>query len=68
MKVEINRLIQDKEYCKRVFEFFVKREVIKKVNTNMSEKYLNKSLDNLELVDYNICKKGGMFINYKQLF
>ena len=52
MKVEINKLIENKEYCREIFNFFIKKEVIKKVNLVLFEKYLNKSLSNLEFANF----------------
>jgi len=52
MKIDINRLIKNKEYCREVFNFFVKRGVIKKSEDRLFEKYLNKSLNNLEFGNF----------------
>jgi uncharacterized protein (UPF0332 family) len=52
MKVEINKLIENKEYCREVFNFFIKKEVIKKTNPALFEKYLNKSLNNLDFGNF----------------
>ena|SRR3989344_8530863 len=52
MKIEINKLIENKEYCREIFNFFIKKEVIKKVNLVLFEKYLNKSLSNLEFANF----------------
>lgn len=52
MKIEIDKLIEEKEYCREVFNFFIKKEVIKKTNPALFEKYLNKSLNNLEFGNF----------------
>lgn len=52
MKVEINKLVENREYCKEVFNFFIKKEIIKETNPALFEKYLNKSLNNLEFGNF----------------
>jgi len=52
MKVEINKLIENKEYCKRVFYFFIKNRTLKLVDSSLYEKYLNKSLNNPEFGNF----------------
>lgn len=52
MKIEIDRLIDDKTYCEQVFNFFIKNKTIKKSNSDLFEKYINKSLDNLEFGNF----------------
>jgi len=52
MKIEISKLIENEEYCKEVFNFFIKKGVIKKTNSALFEKYLNKSLNNLEFGNF----------------
>ncbi|MBU3913338.1 MAG: hypothetical protein KKE50_04555 [Nanoarchaeota archaeon] len=52
MKIEINRLIEEKEYCRDVFNFFINKEIIKKTNPALFEKHLNKSLNNLEFGNF----------------
>ncbi len=52
MKIEINKLIEEKEYCRGVFNFFIRKEVIKQTNPALFEKYLNKSLNNLEFGNF----------------
>ncbi|KHO54323.1 MAG: hypothetical protein QT10_C0017G0018 [archaeon GW2011_AR19] len=34
MKVDIEKLIADKEYCRKVFNFFIKNQTIKKTILN----------------------------------
>lgn len=52
MKIEISRLIHDKNYCGKVFNFFINKEIIKKVNPALFEKHLNKSFANLEFGNF----------------
>ncbi|MEK6936027.1 MAG: hypothetical protein AABW67_04505 [Nanoarchaeota archaeon] len=52
MKIEINKLIESEGYCREVFNFFIKKEVIKRTNPDLFEKYLNKSLNNLEFGNF----------------
>jgi len=52
MKVEVSRLIGEKDYCEQVFNFFIKNKTIRKSNPNLFEKHLNKSLSNLEFGNF----------------
>ncbi len=52
MKIEIDKLIENREYCKEVFNFFIKRQLIKKTNPALFKKHLNKSLNNLEFGNF----------------
>jgi len=52
MKIEINKLIGSEEYCREVFNFFIKKGVIKKTNPALFKKYLNKALNNLEFGNF----------------
>ena len=52
MKIEINKLTENEEYCREVFNFFIKKEVIKKTNPALFDKHLNKSLNNLEFGNF----------------
>ena len=45
-------MIESEEYCREVFNFFIKKGVIKKTNPALFEKYLNKSLNNLEFGNF----------------
>lgn len=52
MKIEINKLIESEEYCRKVFAFFIKKGIIKKTNPDLFEKHLNKSINNLEFGNF----------------
>ena len=52
MKIEMNRMIRNRSYCKKVFNFFIKNGTIKKSNPELFGKYLNKSLSNLEFGNF----------------
>ncbi len=52
MNIEIKELIESKEYCREVFNFFINKKVIKKTNPALFEKHLNKSLNNLEFGNF----------------
>ena len=52
MIIDVNKLIERKEYCRKVFDFFVKKDVIKKIDPDLFEKHLNKSLDNLDFGNF----------------
>lgn len=52
MIVEIDKLIEDKRYCEKVFYFFIKNRTIKRVDSHLFEKYLNKSLNNLDFGNF----------------
>ena len=52
MKIEIEKLIDDEKYCEKVFNFFIKKEVIRKTNPLLFEKHLNRAIDNLEFGNF----------------
>jgi len=52
MKIEINKLIESEEYCRWVFNFFIKKGIIKKTNPSLFRRHLNKSLNNLEFGNF----------------
>jgi len=52
MKIKMDNLIENKEYCRKIFNLFVKKKVIKRINPDLFEKYLNKSLSNLEFGNF----------------
>ena len=52
MKVDIEKLIADKDYCKKVFNFFIKNQTIKKTDSKFFGKHLKKSLDDLEFSNF----------------
>lgn len=52
MKIDSIRLIENKEYCREVFNFFVQNRIIKKINFSLFEKHLNKSINNLEFGNF----------------
>src|SRR3989344_2737732 len=52
MKVEINKLIEEKEYCGEVFNFFIKKEIVKRTNPALFEKHMKKSFNNLEFGNF----------------
>jgi len=52
MKIKMDNLIENKEYCRKIFNLFVKKKVIKRINPDLFEKYLNKSLNNLEFGNF----------------
>lgn len=52
MKIVIDKLIENEKYCREVFNFYIKKGVIKKTNPDLFEKYLNKSLNNPEFGNF----------------
>ncbi len=52
MKIEIDKMIEDKEYCGKIFDFFIRQDVINKGTSVLFEKYLNRSLNNLEFGNF----------------
>ena len=52
MKIEVSKLIEDREYCREVFNFFIRKGIIKKTNPALFEKYVKKSVDNLEFGNF----------------
>ncbi len=52
MEIEINKLIEDENYCRNIFNFFIKKGIIKKTNPELFMKHLNKSISNLEFGNF----------------
>lgn len=52
MKVDMKKLINDKEYCESVFRDYVKIRVLRKTDSKLFGKHLNKSLSNLEFANF----------------
>ena len=52
MKIEVDKLIENRKYCEDVFNFFIKKKIIKMTNPDLFEKYLNKALNNLEFGNF----------------
>lgn len=52
MKVGIDKLIENRRYCRMIFNLFIEKKVIKRTNPDLFEKYLNKSLNNLEFGNF----------------
>lgn len=54
MKIDIKRLINNKEYCEKIFMLFIKKRVIKENKLKFFEKHINKALSNLEFANFLI--------------
>ncbi len=52
MKIDIKRLIDSKEYCEKVFNFFIKKKLIRDSKLRLFEKHMNKALNNLEFANF----------------
>ena len=52
MKIEVKKLIAKKEYCEKVFNFFIKNKTIKETDQELFEKHLNKAINNLEFSNF----------------
>jgi uncharacterized protein (UPF0332 family) len=62
--ININRIINDKDYCKSIYNFYFKNNVIKTSEINFFKKHIDKSINNLlfanflmEEHDYSIKQK-----------
>ena len=54
MKVDFQKLIEDKEYCEKIFKYFLNKKIIKENKLRLFEKHINKSISNLEFSNYLI--------------
>lgn len=52
MKVDINKIIENKEYCEKAFKHYLKIKVLKRVSEPSSQKNVNKALSNLEFGNF----------------
>jgi len=52
MKIKVEKLIADKKYCEKAFKFFIKNKTIKRTDSKLFEKYLNKAITNLEFSNF----------------
>ena len=52
MKIDFNKLLKNKAYCGDIFNFFVRKKIIKKTSGLFFEKHLKKSLSNLEFGNF----------------
>lgn len=52
MKVNINKLINNKKYCEKVFKHYLKLKVLKKALKPSFQKNVNKSISNLEFGNF----------------
>ncbi|MEK6872193.1 MAG: hypothetical protein AABX16_04790 [Nanoarchaeota archaeon] len=52
MKINIHKLIENKDYCEKIFNFFIKNQSLRKTDSSLFEKHLNKSLSNLEFANF----------------
>jgi len=54
MKIDIKKLIENKEYCEEVFRWFIKKKIIKDSKLKLFEKHINKAISNLEFANFLI--------------
>lgn len=52
MKLNKEKLIENKEYCEKVFQKFLKNKIIKEDETKLFRKYLDKSINNMEFANF----------------
>lgn len=52
MKVDANRLVEEKDYCKDIFMHYAKQKVLRKAEGSLFAKHINKALSNLEFANF----------------
>ncbi len=52
MRIDVQRLVKDKNYCETVFRYYVKMRVLRKTEPKFFGKHVNKSLSNLEFANF----------------
>lgn len=52
LKIDTNRLIEDKKYCEDVFNYFLRVKTIKETHTAFFVKHINKAISNLEFANF----------------
>ncbi|MBU1199582.1 MAG: HEPN domain-containing protein [Nanoarchaeota archaeon] len=52
MKIDIQRLIGNKNYCENIFKHFISINVINKIEPELFGRHLNKALHNLEFANF----------------
>lgn len=52
MKINKERLIENREYCEKVFQEFLKSKIIRNDQAKLFKKYLGKSINNLEFANF----------------
>ena len=52
MKIEKAKLIESKEYCEKLFQSFLDKNIIRKDEARLFRKYLDKSINNLEFANF----------------
>lgn len=52
LKIDTNKIIEDKEYCEDVFNYFLRVKTIKEIRTTFFEKHINKAISNLEFANF----------------
>jgi len=52
MKVDVQRLVKDKKYCETVFKHYTKIRLLRKTDSSLFDKYINKSMSNLEFANF----------------
>ncbi len=52
MKINQERLIENREYCEKAFQRFLKNKIIKKDEAKLFRKYFGKSINNMEFANF----------------
>ena len=52
MKINIQKLVKDKEYCEKILRHYIKRGILKGEEPKLFGKYINKALNNLEFANF----------------
>ena len=52
MKIDVQRLIKDKKYCEIVFKYYTRIRLLRKIDSSLFNKYINKAVSNLEFANF----------------
>jgi len=52
MKINVQKLIKDKKYCETIFKHYVKIKLLRKTESGLFNKYINKAISNLEFANF----------------
>lgn len=63
MKIDVQKLIKDKKYCETIFKHYIKIRLLRKTEPTLFNKYINKSMDNLEFANFILAEHNGSIKN-----
>ncbi|MFH1064903.1 MAG: hypothetical protein V1734_00140 [Nanoarchaeota archaeon] len=59
MKVILQQLVGDRKYCETAFRHYVKIKVLRKTDSGLFKKHLNKAVSNLEFANFILEEHEG---------